>query len=1021
MRLYLDHPQLLLLGLLIPPLVVAGWLWLASMDRLRRATVLLARSALLLCLIVMLAGPRTVRRHDNLTVIGVLDVSGSVQRFAQLPEIDGLQQRSSVEYFRQWFRAATSTRTPDDRFGLIVFDGKATVISVPTAGDYIDDNLDVQVLEGTNIADAIRLALAMFPADTGKRIVLATDGNETLGKALAAAREAGAGASATGGTRTAAVPIDVVPIAYAADADVGVVRLESPPTARPGQTVTLRAVLSATAPATGRLVLRREGRPIDINGSLPGSSRPVALAAGQSVHLAQVVLGDTPINRFEAIFEPDDPGRDALVDNNRAESFTATPSRGSALVLDSRADARENLLARSLNASGIPTGVQPPSTMPDDLLSLQQYDLIVLDDVAAYELTPVQHELLARWVNDLGGGLIMVGGRDSFGAGGWNGTALEAVLPVELDPPKELKLATAALVLVLDKSGSMNQPVAGARASQQRIANDAAAMAIESLRRESLVGVVTFDFFAHVRVPLQINDDPGRIAAQVRGITSDGGTNLDPAFRTALTMLEGVEAQKKLIVCLSDGQSHTTDLDHLVNEMVRRDIKLTTIAVGDQADYETLRHLADLGGGEFYPVRNPRTLPRVLVDSVQVINRPLLKEEPFTPVVRPTGSTLTAGMDRAPALGGLVITTARPDAPVTVEMVHPEGEPLLVHWQVGLGRVAAFTSDAEGQWSEDWVDWPGYAAFWAQLARTMSRPATSPDTELLAVIEGDTLSVTLEAATGDAGFLDYLHVDGVVYGPDGRPQPIRLSQTAPGRYEASVKAAAPGAYVVALSPRRGSRRLAPVIGGASQSTGAEFRRFESNTPLLEQIAEATGGKQLSLDQPAGADLFDRAGMAPSFSALPAWQPLLWVVLALLLLDLALRRLAWDAGLLRRSAVRASARTAPGQARGRQAAATLAALRERERTARPPKEPKLPAAPAPTAEAPAREAPPRQQPEPSGIAAALDALLDRAGKKDPKPPPPKPAAPSATENRGSTETTSGLLAAKRRARKRLGEE
>ncbi len=1025
MNLRFDQPELLGLGLLCVPLAVLGWRWLATMDRLRRTTVLLLRTAVILALVVMLAGPRTVREHHNLTVIGVLDLSGSVQRFAQLSAGADSQWRSNVEHLREWFRLATQTKAPDDRFGLIVFDGRATVISVPVKGRYIDDNLDVRVLEGTNIADAIQLALAMFPADTGKRIVLLSDGNETQGNALAAARQAAAGSSA--GSKAAegagwGVPIDVAPITYSLSGDVQVVRVEAPPTARPGQTVTLRIVLNATQPIDGRLILRHEGEPVDLNGALEGASRPISVPSGQSVHLAQVVLGGTPINRFEAVFEPNDPGDDILLDNNRAEAFTATPSRGMVLVLDRHASQHPNILARTLQQAGIPARAQPPHALGEDLLSLQRYDLIILDNVAAYELSTRQHELLGRYVHDLGGGLIMIGGEQSFGAGGWNGTALEAVLPLELDPPKELKLASAALVLVLDKSGSMNLQVAGARASQQQIANEAAAMAIESLHSESLVGVVTFDFFAKVHVPLQRNDDPQRIAQQVRGITSDGGTNLAPALREAHRMLNDVNAQKKLVVCLSDGRSHTTDLDDIVNAMAASNIKLTTIAVGDNADEQTLRRLAELGGGKFYLVRNPRTLPRVLVDSVQVINKPLLKEVPFVPIVQPTGSTLAMGMGSAPILDGLVITARRGDPTVTVEMTHPDGEPLLAHWQAGLGRVAAFTSDADGHWSHRWIDWPGYATFWAQLVRTITRPATNPDTELITVIKDGRLLITLEAATKDKGFLNYLEVDGVVYRPTGDALPVRLRQTAPGRYETSVDATAPGSYIVALSPRRGSRRMAPVIGGASQSARAEFRRFDSNTPLLEQIAQITGGRRLDISQPTKVDLFDRSAMPGSLSALPAWQTILWLALALVLLDVANRRLAWDFGLLRRLLLQAVARVAPGRLRGREAAATLATLRQvsdsvgRKFDAKPadnvrqsslrhpdtqPQQPQTTTA--------------SQPPEPSKVAAAIDALLGKTiSTPAPRSKPPEP--PSA--DTGPTDTTRSLLAAKQRAHRRL---
>jgi uncharacterized membrane protein/uncharacterized protein YegL len=845
--------------------------------------------------------------------------------------------------------------------------------------------------------------------------VLVSDGNETAGDALEAAREAAAGfldGAADADAARAAVPIDVAAITYRISGDVQVVRVETPATAQPQQTVTVRVVLAATAPTRGRLILRREGRPVDLNGAAAGTSRRLEVPAGRSVHLAQVVLDDTPINRFEAIFEPQDPGAEALLDNNRAESFTATPSRGMVLVLDSRPQPQANLLVGALAESGIPARAEQPALLGEDLLSFHRYDLIVLDNVAAWELSPRQQELLGRYVNDLGGGLIMVGGERSFGAGGWNGTALEPVLPVELDPPKALKQATAALVLVLDKSGSMNEHVAGTRATKQQIANEAAAMAIESLRSESLVGAVTFDFTAHVHVPLQPNDQPRRIADRVRTITSDGGTNLAPALREAWRMLRDVDVQRKLVVCLSDGRSHAANLDGLVRAMAADDITVTTIAVGDDADHETLMRLADVGGGVFHPVRNPRTLPRVLVDSVQVINKPLIKEVPFAPVVRATGSTLTIGLDDAPILGGLVITAPKPDPQVAVELEHPEGEPLLAHWQAGLGRAAAFTSDADGGWSRAWIDWPGYAAFWTQLARTIARPATSPEAELITQVTDGRLLITLEAAS-DERFLDYLRVDGTVYVPGGEAVAVRLRQTAPGRYETEIEAASPGNYVVALSPRRGERRLAPVIGGASQPASPEFRRFRSNAPLLDRVADRTGGRVLDLTRPQAADLFDRRGMAPSVAALPAWQSLLWLALGLLLLDVASRRLAWGYDRLWAFVRQAAARVTPSHVGGRAAADTLASLRqmsaERGRKRAAPR----PAAP-PRAR-PAAE-PARSEPEPSKVSAAISALLGKSAPPEAGEAPPPPEAPP--PDAGSTETTSGLLAAKRRARKKL---
>ncbi|MHC5002734.1 MAG: VWA domain-containing protein, partial [Planctomycetota bacterium] len=190
-----DHPVLLLVSLLAVPLLLLGWRAMRGQDALRRTVALGLRAVLLVTLAVMLAGPRAMREHDRLTVIGVLDVSGSIRRFAELPPAEDLVSASSVQRLRAWLRDATATRGDDDRFGLIVFDGRAVAVAVPTSGDYVDDALDVRLAEGTNIAEAIELGLAMFPADTARRLVLVTDGNQTMGDALVAARQAAGGAA----------------------------------------------------------------------------------------------------------------------------------------------------------------------------------------------------------------------------------------------------------------------------------------------------------------------------------------------------------------------------------------------------------------------------------------------------------------------------------------------------------------------------------------------------------------------------------------------------------------------------------------------------------------------------------------------------------------------------------------------------------------------------------------------------------------------------------------------------------
>ncbi|HRQ75694.1 MAG TPA: VWA domain-containing protein [Phycisphaerales bacterium] len=1051
MNLRFEQPELLMLGVLAVPLAILGLRAMAGMDAVRKWAAVGLRVALLLLVVVVLAGPHSLREHNHMTVIAVVDISGSIRRFADLPPVDETGRQDTIASLRKWVREATSEgRRPGDRVGLVAFDGQAIAISSPTAGDYIDDNLDLPTVDGTNIAEAIRLATAMMPGDTGRRIVLITDGNETIGSAIDAVREAAAGGRTDATARTTSTTIDVVPIEYRVQGDVQVARVEAPPAARPGQTVTVRMVIESTNAATGRLTLRREGIPVDLDPASPGHSRRVSLPAGQSVFLAHVELGETPINRFEAIFEPDDPSMDALPDNNRAEAFTATPSRGSALVLSSApvsAAASSHALASMLDRAGIPVSVQPPAFLPDDLLSLQNHDLIVLDNVAAYELTDIQQAMLVRYVNQLGGGLMMIGGENGFGAGGWIGSPVAEIMPVQLDPPRELRSPIAGLVIVMDRSGSMNRPVGGARATQQEVANEAAALAVETIQAEAYIGVVAFDHTPEEYVPLQLNDNPAEIASRIRQIRANGGTRIEPALRLAYAMLRDAPVQRRYIVLLTDGISQDPDMASFIAMMRDQDVQITTIGVGDEIDIEQLQMIADGTGGVFHHVRNPRVLPRVMVDSVREFNKPLLKESPFHPVLLPTGSTLTVGMEDSPTLGGLVITAPRDDPRAAIEMTHPDGEPLLAHWQVGLGRVAAFTSDLDGRWSRDWEGWGGAQAFWTQLVRTIARPAVSSETELLTFIRDDELRIVLEGSGEQDGFLDYVQVEGAVYTPDGREVRVRLRQTAPGRFEGSIPATHAGNYIVALNPRQGNRSLAPVIGGVSRATGEEFRRYTANIALLEEILAIGGGRRLDITAPRDAKLFDRSAIAPSRSMLPAWRAMVPWIIALLLLDVACRRLAWDWPMIANAMLAAIRKVTPARIRGQAAVATLGGLRtaserieqrrqrskegieEFEATGVVAPPPPRSAFAKPSLKPNTSAVPPKREPtqaDAARVSDALDALLGRTTDTD-RPATGAPAKNKAATQDGSAEkpddgssTRSKLFDAKRRAREKLDE-
>jgi uncharacterized membrane protein len=996
----------------------AGWIWLAlaavpaavlalraftSMSLSRRWSAVILRAALFSLLALLLAGVSSVRVTDRLAVVGVVDVSGSVRLGAAMTDETG-RPIDGVEAARRFLLKATDRRGPDDLVGLVVFDGRGVAVATPTRAGIEGRALEPTGTDGTNIEAGLTTAMSLLPADAAGRIVLFSDGVETRGRAMQAA---GLAASRAGASGRRGVPIDVVPLGHELSADVFVESVDAPPRAASESTVNVRVVLQSTGPATGTLELSHEGVPVDLDPASPANGRRLTLAAGPNVVVFPVELGPGRIHRFQANFTPDGP--DQIAANNRAAGFTISPGKGAVLLVDGvsqgEASGEGSTLAKSLRESGVDVRVVPAGGIPTDLVALESFDSIILQNVPADEVPEKTQEMLAAFVRDLGGGLLMVGGPDSFGAGGWKGSKLEPLLPVLLDLPDKLVTPEAAVVFVLDTSGSMRRHVMGSTRTQQGIVNQSAAMAVKMLDKRDLVGVIAFDNNTRVVVPLGPNADAESTAGAILRLSPDGGTNMGPAMTEGIRQLMAADAKTKHLIVLSDGKSMNEEtLPPEASRAAGEGIRVSSIAVGDDADVATMRRIAELGGGTFYNVINPSLLPKVFLKAVRVVRSPLIRESPFTPLLTRSQSPFVAGISELPPLNGLSLTQVRRDPGIVTAMVSPEGEPILAHWNVELGQVAAFTSDAH-RWAAPWLSWPGYRTFWAQSVRLLSRLDSGRNSEAQVVAQDGRLRLRLDASDEAGAPLDGLDVPATVYSPEGEPSTVALVQTGPGRYEAAMDAPNPGVYVAVMKPRRGEERLPPAISGVSVSSSEEWRRPEPDPAFLARLAEATGGRVLALSAPDSASLFDRSGVTPREAFTSLWRPVLIAAIIVLLFDIATRRVAWDRWITPDLGADLGRAEAMLRTRGAAAARSLDELRRRDSaSARTPLQ-------APTALG--------EQDARSLADAARDrryrTRLDenrRAREAGAKPPAKESPAPA---DEGS------LLAAKKRAREKFGEE
>ncbi|USN98150.1 MAG: VWA domain-containing protein [Phycisphaeraceae bacterium] len=910
-----EHPVWLWALAAFVPLAVIGLRWFMAMSRWRRATALVARALLTGLIAAMLAGAQSVHETDRLAVIGVVDCSGSVRRFADLGANDA---GDPAAFARSFFEHRLEGRGPDDLFGLVVFDGRSVTIATPTRSPVLDHSMDVTPIDGSDLAGALRHAAALVPPDAAGRIVLISDGNATGADPVQAAA---ALATAGGGESGVSIPIDVVPLKYSVDDEVIVERLDAPPRAPGGSTVPLRVEIRSTGRSTGTLRLTREGQVVDLGG--PGGGKRIELTPGRHVEVLDVALEDGRLSRFEAVYEPDVKPDGTLVgdrslENNRGEAFTISPGESRVLLVDGVDPGgdlgQRSVLARALRRGGLKVDVVAPEAMPHDLLGLQAHDVLILQNVSAEQMPGRTQANISAFVRELGGGLIVVGGPDTLGPGGWRGSELEPLLPVKLDLPEQLVVPEAAIVIVLDRSGSMGASVLGSSRSQQEVANEAAARAIRSLDPNDMVGVIAFNNTTDVIVPLGPATDREAVARQTLSISSSGGTDIGPALREAREQLLKADAKHKHVVLLSDGQSQAAQtLPGLAAEMHADGIRISSIAVGDAADLDTLQAVAAAGDGAFYHVLNPTVLPDVFLKAVRVARSPLIREQPTDVVMLDTGSPLAEGLGQPPQLRGLVLTQARKEPTITYAMATPLGEPLLAHWPVELGQVAVFTSDAD-RWASRWLDWPGYQTMWSRMARLLSRSTGQEKGELRVTQDAGRVRLVYDAVDDKGRPIDLLHVPASVYGPSGEAEQITLRQTGPGRYTGEARALRGGNYVVIARPQSGGRALPPLLAGTTVARGAEYARLASDTQTLKQIADASGGRVLDATGPDSQRLFDRSTIRPRRTQSPLWPALLGWTLAVFLLDVGTRRIAWDRLLPERGAEAELLRIAAGAGR-----------------------------------------------------------------------------------------------------------
>ena len=897
LRISFDQPVYLLLLLLLPFLWWLSFRYMASLGTGRRIAAILFRTAVLVAIIAALAGVQLVWTTNRVTVMYLLDQSESIPKDRRLQMLEFVTR--SVSQYRNSAR--------EDRAGVIVF-GRNAAIEVPPFNDDVpplrQTESDFGRGDATNLEEALELAHASMPEDSRRRIVIVTDGNETLGDAKpVAARLAAAG-----------IGIDVVPAPLGTGADVLVEKIDLPPDIRNGQPFEARVVISnfasagSSSPTKGRLSITRSSGGED----QLLLDEEIELAAGKNVIPLRHTIDQPAAFTFNAKFTPDTPSDDAQGQNNEAAAYTYVRGKGRVLLIEPfDAPGEFSLIVEQLRKSDIEVVVQSTNELFGSLAELQAFDAVILAGVprtsgdsadSINHFTDDQIQMLVRNTQQLGAGLMMIGGPDSLGAGGWTRTPIEEAMPVDFEIKNTKVIAVGALMLVIDSSGSMD-------GEKMALCRTAAREAVKALSPSDWIGVISFDSETHMIVPLQQVAGRTHILPLISRIQPSGGTVMFPAMQKGFRELKQSTASVKHMILMTDGQTAPDDFQGLTREMKAAGITITSVAIGSDADVNLMRQIASAGGGKLFHVLSPRAIPQVVMREARRVARPLIYENSIgiQPKVEMPHAILSGLEYSLPPVTGFVMSTPKESPLVQTILSSPlpagQENPILSVWQYGLGRTAVFATDGGQRWSSAWTQWPGHEKFFSQLVRWLMRPTGDTGKYSIATqVRGGEVQVIVNALDKDDAYLNFLKMSGSVLGPDLKPIPLEMLQTAPGRYIGAFSADIAGSYFVNVVPGDGVMMLAT---GINVPFGDEYRVREMNQTLIHSLAanEPRNGEMGMVASPLAENGLEetlkenpfREGLAKVGAIQDVWP---WFVLAgccLFLGDVFVRRVAVGMG------------------------------------------------------------------------------------------------------------------------------
>ncbi|SDY13981.1 Putative glutamine amidotransferase [Evansella caseinilytica] len=836
LRLLLIIPALLLVALFLRTKL--------SLTKKQRNVIAIVRSVVLLLVILALAVPNVVLTTEHVHTVFVVDRSDSIS--------DANAEMTA------FIREAVAAKGPDDSFAIVSVGRDAAVERMLGAQTSFSSDWSKADTDYTNIEAGMQIASSLLSKEGAGRIVVLSDGNETVGDALQQA----------GMMKEQGIGVDVVPLYREKIKDVSLEEFNVPRQMFKGEQAALTLSVNSTeeTAATVRILLNNE----------VVVQETVMLKEGTNSFRFNQPITETGMHRFRAEVLTD---ADSISENNQLSAMTVITGTPNVLLVEGEKQ-KAAPLYEALASTGLEITRITPDFLPTELNGYLQYQSIIFSNVSGTRIGESQMELIEKAVKDFGVGFIMTGGQDSFALGGYKDTPIERVLPVEMEIKSEEELPSLGLVFVIDRSGSM-------MGQRLELAKEAAARSVELLRVGDTVGVIAFDDQPWQIVETEEMTDIKEVTEKILGITDGGGTDIYPSLAEAYQQLAPLELQRKHIILLTDGESPETGSYQQLIEGGREEdnITLSTVAIGDGADHYLLDELAEYGDGRFYSVYDESTIPSILSRETMLTTRTYIEDEPFYPNVLNSTEWVHHFSNGVPQLNAYIATT--PKGRSTGVLTSDKDDPVLSRWQYGLGKTVAWTSDAEGVWSGQWAAWENWPALWNDVV-TWTFPADVQEPfQVSQKRNGTTNILTFTTEENQSRPLEATIVD-----EQGQMVDANIRMTAPGEYEVAFDGNE-GMHYVQLT----DLQQAPVFQtGITVAYPEEYRMKPTNESFLAALAGTGGGEVLDNGAAAFRPLAERPVSRQNIA-----PPLILTAFLLFFIEVALRRFGLPrfSGMLRR--------------------------------------------------------------------------------------------------------------------------